>query len=382
MSAITFVYFVAVGALLPTLPRYVERALGGSRFEVGVIVGAFGISALLLRPWAGRLGDRRGRRPLVVAGGLVVAASVAGYALASTVGGLLALRLVTGVGEALLFVGIATVVNDLAPDDRRAEALSLFSLALFAGLAVGPVVGERLLESADFRAVWVAAGGCAAVAAALGGAIGDTRAPGTAEQPAGPLVHPRAVHPGAIVLTALIGQAGFEAFAALYALELGMARSRIVFVVYAVVLLIVRSAGARLPDRLGHRRAAGSALALSVAGLVVLAAWPTVAGLYSGAVVLSLGHALAFPAVMSMAVGSVPATERGSLVGTFTAFVDLAFALGGTLLGAVAAAAGYRGAFLTAAGVAALGFVLLARYRPAPGEAVAAAAAPPEPLGI
>ncbi|MDP9021825.1 MAG: MFS transporter [Actinomycetota bacterium] len=382
VQAVTFAYFVAVGALLPTLPRFVEEVLAGSRFEVGVVVGAFGVSALLLRPWAGRLGDRRGRRVLVVTGGVVVTASIAGYVLAASVVALLGLRLVTGVGEALFFVGTATVVNDLAPDDRRGEALSLFSLALFGGLAVGPVVGERLLEAGGYDAVWLAAAGCAALATGLGVAIRDTRVPGTAERPHGPLVHRAAVRPGAIILAGLIGQAGFQTFAALYAFQLGMDRSRLVFVVYAAVLLVVRSFLARLPDRFGLRRTARSALALSVGSLLLLATVPTVVGLYAGTVVLALGHALIFPAVMSMAVASVPATERGALVGTFTAFVDLAFALGGTLLGAVASVVGFRGTWLAAAGIAAIGFALLAGYQPHGVRPAAAVAAPPEPHGF
>ncbi|MFP5322732.1 MAG: hypothetical protein ACLGIC_12925, partial [Acidimicrobiia bacterium] len=50
-------YFLSIAALLPTLPRYVEEELGGSGLAVGVVVGAFAVSAALVRPWVGRLGD-------------------------------------------------------------------------------------------------------------------------------------------------------------------------------------------------------------------------------------------------------------------------------------------------------------------------------------
>src|SRR3954467_13537073 len=67
-------YFIAIGVLAPALPRYVEDELGGSGFEVGLAVGAFAVSAALLRPLVGRIGDARGRRVLgggvgVIAGG-------------------------------------------------------------------------------------------------------------------------------------------------------------------------------------------------------------------------------------------------------------------------------------------------------------------------
>src|SRR5205085_7403077 len=68
VTSATLLYFTALGALLPTLPRFVEQKLGGGGLQVGIAVGAFAVSAALLRPWAGRLGDARGRRILVVGG--------------------------------------------------------------------------------------------------------------------------------------------------------------------------------------------------------------------------------------------------------------------------------------------------------------------------
>ena len=55
-------YFTADGVLLPALPRYVEGPLGAGNVAVGIVVGAFSLSAFFLRPWTGRLSDRHGRR--------------------------------------------------------------------------------------------------------------------------------------------------------------------------------------------------------------------------------------------------------------------------------------------------------------------------------
>ena len=46
----TFAYFLSLGSLLPTIPKYVEDVLGGNGFEVGLVVGAFAVSAALIRP--------------------------------------------------------------------------------------------------------------------------------------------------------------------------------------------------------------------------------------------------------------------------------------------------------------------------------------------
>ena len=82
-------------------------------------------------------------------------------------------------------------------------------------------------------------------------------------------------------------------------------------------------------------------------------------GMYCGTLALGLGTSLNFPALMSLSVSRAPDTERGSVVGTFTAFFDLSQGAGTIALGAAAALANYRGAFATAAASAALGVIVL-----------------------
>src|SRR6476659_9906175 len=76
-------YFIAIGVLAPVLPLYVEDSLHGSGTSVGVAVGAFAVSAALLRPLVGRIGDAHGRRILVIGGGLTAGVSVLGFSLAT-----------------------------------------------------------------------------------------------------------------------------------------------------------------------------------------------------------------------------------------------------------------------------------------------------------
>lgn len=352
----TFAYFVAVGALLPALPLYVEGPLGGETVSVGLAVGSFSFAALILRPWAGRLGDRRGRRLLVVGGAALAAASMAGYMAATSLSVLVVLRLVTGAGEALFFVGVVSAANDLAPDERRGEAMSLFSLAPYAGVAVGPILAEAMLDRHGFATVWVITAVSALVAMLLGFRLPETGS--AASVPARRLLHPAGLLPGAVLLTVFLGFAGFNAFVPLYArqLELG---PQLPFVIFAVVLLGIRSVGAKLPDRLGAARAGRAAVTGAAVGLATIGLWPTQAGLVAGTVVFAAGQALAFPALMALAVRRAPASERSSVVATFTAFVDVAFGLGPISLGLVAGALGYGAAFVVAAACAAAGVLLL-----------------------
>lgn len=355
----TFAYFVAIGILLPALPLFVQGPLAGDTVSVGVAVGSFSLAALLLRPWAGRLGDRRGRRVLVVGGAALVAASAVGYLVATSLPVLAVLRLVAGAGEALFFIGVLTTANDLAPDQRRAEAMSLFSLAPYAGLAVGPVVSEAMLDHHGFAAVWAVTAGSALVAMGLGLMLPETRSPMSPAPGRTRVLHPAGVLPGAVLLTIFVGFAGFNAFVALYARELGLAGAQIPFLTFAGVLLAIRSVGARVPDRLGVARAALFAVSGAAAGLTIVGLWATTAGLLAGSVIFATGQALAFPALMALAIRRAPASERSSVVGTLSAFVDLAFGAGPIALGAVAAVLGLRATFLVAGACAAAGLLLL-----------------------
>ncbi len=364
VTASTFAYFVSVGALQPTLPRFVEGPLGRGDVAVGLVIGAFAFSAVIIRPAVGPLGDRRGRRLLMVAGAGIVTLSVLGYTIADSLPPLIMLRLLAGAGEALFYVGAASVINDLAPEARRGEALSYFSLALYSGLAVGPVIGEQTLDVSTFDAVWLVAAASAGIAALFGLAVKDTRPEGAAEKRSFRWFHPAGLLPGSVLAASILGLGGFATFTPLYALDLGMDGSRLVFVTFSAVVMLVRSVGARIPDMLGPKRAASTALSLQGGGLTIMGLWHEPAGLFVGAFVFGLGQALAFPALMTMAIRSAPATERSAVVGTFTAFFDLAFGLGAISLGGVASIAGYGGAFVTAAAVAFAGLaVLTARGR-------------------
>ena len=103
---------------------------------------------------------------LIIGGALVVCISEVLYGVGGSLG-FLVMRLLTGLGEAAFFVGAATMITDLAPPDRRGEAISYWSVAVYGGLAFGPAIGETVLDATDFSTTWIAAAALAAVAAGL-----------------------------------------------------------------------------------------------------------------------------------------------------------------------------------------------------------------------
>jgi MFS family permease len=366
-----FALCMSLGMLLAVVPVYADDELGVGSFGVALAVSAVSPMLILSQPIAGRIGDRRGRRILVVAGGLIAAVSVAAYTVVDSLELLIVLRVFTGIGEGLLLVGAATIVTDLAPEHRRGEALSLYSLGLWGGLALGPLLGELALGEGRFDAVWLLASGCCLTAALIGLSLPETRRPGGPAEVVSPsrLVHPAAVGPGLVLALMVFGFASLGTFAALYARELGLDGGGGVFLTYSAVIVATRIVGRRIPDTLGPKRTSGGALLLIAAGLLVIGLWNVPAGLFVGTVVLAFGHALCFPSLMTLAVNMAPAGERSSVVGTFTAFTELGFLVGSLSLGAIASTVGYDGVFVVCATGPLLGALVLTRIgttRPAP----------------
>src|SRR4051794_14707647 len=168
---------MAIGAVLPVLPRYVHGPLGAGDVAVGIVTGAFAATAVIGRPVGGRISDTRGRRIVVVVGLLLAALGGAVYLIPAGVPGLIVARLILGVGDGWMFTAGATWIVDLAPEDRRGQAIGIFGLAIWGGLAIGPVLGQMLLSAGGYDAVWVFAVIAPLAGAALARRVPDPHVP-------------------------------------------------------------------------------------------------------------------------------------------------------------------------------------------------------------
>jgi MFS family permease len=357
-------YFLALGVLLPVLPQFVEDELGGDTLGVGIAVGAFAVGAVLLRPYAGRLGDRYGRRVLVIVGAFVVAVSSALYPLAGDLVSLVAARVLGGLGEAAFFVGAGTMIADLAPVERRGEAISYWSVAVYSGLAFGPALGEVVLDAADYDTVWLVSAALAFAAGLLALFTQETstpeaRAAALAVEERQPLLNRSAIAPSIVLFLGLCGLAGFTELVPLYVKDVGLDDSRLVFLLYGCLILVVRIVGAKVPDRLGPRRAGSLALVGGALGLGVMAAWSSIAGLVLGTALFAGGMSLMYPAMLTLALTGIDDSQRASVVGTVSTFFDLSQGLGALILGGAAAVTSDQGGFLAGALLAVAGLALL-----------------------
>ena len=363
--AATFCGLVGVGSVLPVLPRYIHGPLGSGDLAVGVVIGAYAITGLLLRPVAGRFADTRGRRPTVIVGACLVALSGFLYLPSLGIAGLIVARLILGAGEGAVYTAGSAWIVDLAPLERRGRVLGLYGLAVWGGLSVGPLLGEVLLSAGGYNLVWIVAGALPVLGALFATAARDPFVPLAHAEPH-PLVAPEAVGPGFAVGLASFGYAAVATFIVLHLESRGVGHGATVFAAFAAMIVLTRLVFGDLPDRMGAAPVAIAATVGEACGLLLIAVAHSLPVALLGGVAMGAAFALLNPSLMLIALGRVSQQARGAAMGTYTAFFDAGVGLGAPIAGAVAALTSYEGAFFFAAAVClASAAMIFARLNPA-----------------
>jgi MFS family permease len=369
--AVTFCGLIGVGSVLPVLPRYIHGPLDSGDVAVGVVIGAYAVTGLLLRPVAGRLADTRGRKPTVLLGAALVALSGLLYLPSLGIAGLIVARLLLGAGEGAVYTAGSAWIVDLAPEERRGRVLGLYGLAVWGGLSVGPLFGELLLDAGGYSAVWIFAGVMPVLGALAALAARDPFVPLEHAEPH-PLIAPEAVGPGFAIALASTGYAALATFIVLHLEARGIDEGATVFAAFAAMLVLTRLVFGHLPDQVGAAPVAIVATLGEAVGLALIAFAHSLPLALAGGLVMGAAFSLLNPALMLIALGRVSAQARGAAMGTYTAFFDAGVGVGAPLAGLVAALAGYEAAFLFAAAVcvASALMVLTQRRSPQPGPTV------------
>jgi MFS family permease len=363
--AVTFCGLIAVGAVLPVLPRYVRGPLGDGDLTVGIVIGAYAITGLLLRPVAGRLADRWGRKPTVLLGTLLLALSGLLNLPSLGIAGLIAARLVLGVGEGSLYTAGSAWIVDLAPPARRGRVLGLYGLAVWGGLSVGPLAGDLLLEASGYRAVWIFAAAMPLLGAAIATRIPEHFEPLAHSEPH-PLIAPEAIRPGFAIALASVGYAALAAFIVLHLEARGLGHGALVFGAFAAMIVLARLLAGHLPDLYGAARVAIGAALVEAAGLLTIALAHSLPVALAGGMAMGAAFSLLNPSLMLIAVGRVSESARGAVMGTYTAFFDAGVGFGAPLAGLAAALTDYEGAFVLAAAISvgSAALILATLHRP------------------
>jgi DHA1 family multidrug resistance protein-like MFS transporter len=406
-----FVVVVGFGALLPVLPLYVVDQ-GVDPATLGVILAAWPAARLVFEPFFGWLADRTSRKPLMIAGLLILTvASLLPLAFHGPLE-LLLLRFLSGAAASMYDPAARGILVDATADHERGEVFGLYTSAQMGGLIFGPVIGAfGAALGGGFGFPFIAAGvACALGAAYLAfalppAAVGPrTHAPSTETSyaeygtdspdlaqryvesqrrdrtPQAPLreMLNRAVIGALTMNFALYLAVGvYEVVWSLYMRHLGasLAWIGITYVLFATPVVLFSPFAGRLVDRLGGLRfAMGGGLVVGVALFIyALASEPYL----PGAVILVEAMANAFlgPAMFAILARGTPAGRSSTTQGLFGAAGTIAFIVASLLTGVLFAIdARYPFAFFGGIVLAffLIGGLIARGAAPRPGEAIAA----------
>jgi len=152
---------LAVGIIIPVLPKLVFDFLGGNAGETAKILGIFGTAWALMQfffsPLQGALSDSFGRRLMILLSNFGVGLDYVLMALAPTLGWLFVGRVISGITAASISTAYAYVA-DVTPPDKRAARFGLLGAAFGAGFVLGPALGGLAGTISPRLPFWIAAG--------------------------------------------------------------------------------------------------------------------------------------------------------------------------------------------------------------------------------
>lgn len=340
------------------LPGYLA-SLGASEVRIGVVFGMGFASAIAARPLMGRIMDRRGRRPVVLAGGLLTTAASALYPLLDDVGtGMVGVRLLHGLGMAMLFAALFAIAADIVPPARRIQGIAIFGISGMLPMGLAGLLGDRLLQAGSYLPVFVAATAFASGGLLLSLLLAEPPKDGAAEPPRGVLA---AAREPALLPVWFVGLAFATSLAAdftfmkTFVLERGVGSVGLFFATYSGAAVALRLFFGGLPDRFGAKRVLLPSMLCLALGLALVARATTAAEIGVAGVLAGLGHGFAFPILLGLVVARSRPSERGAGLALFTALFDAGMMVGGPAFGVIVKLAGYEAMFTSAAALCVVG---------------------------
>jgi MFS family permease len=368
----TFIAFLCIGLPIAVLPGYVHEQLGFSAVVAGLTIGSQYLATLLSRPMAGRLSDSVGTKRAIVYGlsGIVLSGVLT---LLSTLlqsfplPSLLILivgRLLLGVAQGLIGVGTISWCMGQVGVEHTARSISWNGIASYGAIAIGAPLGVVMVDELGFASLGLA------LSLLAGAALLIIR-----NKPSVPVIRGerlpfwavfgRIAPFGAGLSLASIGYGTLTTFITLFYISRGWTGAAWCLTVFGVCFILARLLFISSIARFGGFNSAIACMSIETLGLVLLWLAPSTAFALVGAGLAGFGLSLVYPALGVEAIKQVPNTSRGAGLSAYAVFFDLALAIAGPLMGAVALNLGYSSIFFCAAllSLTGLGLTLLLRRR-------------------
>lgn len=362
----TITFFAGFYALLVPLPRYLA-AVGLPDWQIGLVLGAFGVASLIGRPIAGVASDRLGPRQVMLAGAALLTLGALGVPTTTHPAALFALRVLQAGGYVAFTTAGTALVVSLTQPEERGQRLAVFGAAANVAIALVPAGIAALLEVAPVTVGLIASATCALLAGTLALALPARTVPHTRQRVASAWTIPRRLWLPMLIV-GLLGAAfaAFFQFAPILA-ERRDASAGWLYTTYGAAIITTRVLGGQVLDRIPTSRIVVAAAVVMVFGEATLAFSSTVVLLAVGAALIAAGGGLFHPALLAHHAALLPSAPGRASAAFYVAF-DLGIGLGSWLFGWALQLAGLSALYWSAAILAGGALLLAPRLTARPEE--------------
>jgi predicted MFS family arabinose efflux permease len=330
------------------------------------------MSAILARPYVGRLVDKLGGKLSLLLGSLIFTIGPLLYIASRSVPALLVASFLHGFGISAFSTAYIIIISALASPGRQGEAIGLSAAAMPLALMTAPVIGASLLEWQGFAPVFILSASVAALSLLTAFFIVEpqltNRNDHSGEEYEGAFfpvlcLHSVWVPSGAMVVLA-VTYSSILTFLPLFVIQQDIGNPGLFFTAYGLTVIAAQVLAGRVSDLVGRVRVIVPAMVLLALALPVLALVQGLPLLLGVAVLYGLGFGSARATLNAWMVDRVPTEIRGMAMSIAYGSFDLGIGLGSYLLGQVAQTWGYQVMYSSVGIVCLLGvavFALLAK---------------------
>ena len=350
------IVFLSAFQLLPVAPFHI-MALGGSGTEAGLFLGFLTYSSAISAPITGALGDRYGKRNMLLMAAVALTVFSLLYAVAPSYQIILGLVLIHGVFWSCLLSSSSAYMMDIIPAARRAEGLGYSGFASILGVAIAPWIGLWVFDHGGWTWMCIEAAALNLVMAVIAWRLPqDARHSAATKRLLRPadLVEWRVLVLAGTLFLYAFSYGGITSFVAVYAEQLGVTPRAMYFTVLALAILTTRPFIGRYADSVGHTRIIVPCLVLVVLGVAVLTVADSRPMFVVSALLFGVGFGSVYPLFVAHLMHHMPEHRRGATFGAMIGAFDIGLGTGSIAIGWMSERYGFSRAFAVATAMASL----------------------------
>lgn len=344
--------------------------MGGTKQQIGFVMGAFAIGLLLSRPQLGKIADSRGRKQVLLLGASVAAIAPLGYLLAQSIPLLLLIRVFHGLSIAAFTTAYSALVTDLSPPGKRGELIGYMSLVNPIGQAVGPAIGGFVQAWVGYTPLFAMSAAFAAMAVFFTAKVAEpnladlTLSDSLSEDKNNQkywqmLWNPRVRIPALVLLVVGLVFGTLSTFMPLFIQETkANLNPGLFYSTAAIASFGIRLLTGRASDKYGRGLFISGGLICYAVSMLLLYFANNSSAFLIAALVEGCAGGTVLPMMVTLMSDRCEPYERGRLFSLCIGGFDLGIAVAGPTLGFVAEQVGYRNMFGFAAGLAGLALVV------------------------